>query len=78
MKSAESEIKSLLERLTWWQRVSGADPGSTSEVKSTGEAAAAIDNLKLQLDHLGASFYWDAVSREYKLKSSREQAEEEE
>ena len=78
MTMADSEIKFLLERLTWWQRSSGIDPDADSDLKSTGETNAAIESLKLKLDNLNASYYWDAAAREYKRRANEELADEEE
>ena len=63
----QDEIRELLRKLTEWQRASGMSPTGSNDVASTGESAAAIDNLKRKLDQLGARYHWSESAREYQL-----------
>ena len=63
------EIRKLVRRLTEWQRASGLSPSGSSCVASTGEATAAIADLKGKLDHLGVRYHWSESAKEYKLDS---------
>jgi hypothetical protein len=61
------EVQLLLKDLTWWQRASGLPVEGTSEITSTGESRAAIEEIKGKLDRLGARFHWSESSREWRL-----------
>jgi hypothetical protein len=67
MKNDQDEISVLLRRLTEWQRASGLSPSNSSDVASTGEATAAIADLKRKLDRLGARYHWSESTQEYQL-----------
>ncbi len=61
------EIELLLKRLNWWQRESGLPVHATSDVRSTGESNAAIEDIKRKLAQLGARLQWSDRSREWRL-----------
>jgi hypothetical protein len=63
----EQEIQRLLKDLTWWQRASGLPFEGTSEIRSTGESSAAIEEIKRKLDRLGARFHWSESGREWRM-----------
>ena len=54
-------------RLNWWQRESGLPVDATSDVRSTGESNAAIEDIKRKLAQLGARLQWSESSREWRL-----------
>ena len=64
------EIELLLKRLNWWQRDSGLPVHATSDVRSTGESNAAIEDIKRKLAQLGARLQWSESSREWRLDNS--------
>ncbi len=78
MNDIDDQIKSLIEKLNWWQRASGIDPDAITNVRSTGESNARIEDLKHKLDQLGADYYWDPGKAEYRLYSGGELVDEEE
>lgn len=63
----DQKIRALLRELTEWQRESGLPVEGHSDVRSTGESAAAIEELKRQLDELGAHYHWSKSAQEYRL-----------
>ena len=66
-RTGQDRIQQLLRELTEWQRASGLPASGHSDVRSTGEANAAIEGLKRELDQLGARYYWSESRREYRL-----------
>ncbi len=70
-ESGVHQIEELLERLNWWQRESGLPVEATSDILSSGESNAAIENIKRKLAQLGARIQWCESSREWRLDDSR-------
>jgi hypothetical protein len=68
--SRRDEIQALLDRLTEWQRMSGAPNEESSRFRSTGESNAAIENLKRKLEELGARYRWSESANGYQLEDS--------
>jgi hypothetical protein len=66
-QSKQDKIQRLLRELTEWQHASGLPPIGSSDVASTGEATAAIEDLKYKLDQLGARYHWSESASEYQL-----------
>lgn len=66
-QSKKAKIRQLLRDLTEWQRMSGLPPIGNSDVASTGESIAAIEDLKRKLDQLGARYHWAESAGEYQL-----------
>jgi len=78
MDDPDLQVESLLGQLNHWQRLSGIDPQEDSDILSTGESNAAIEDLKRKLDLLGAHYYWDPKAWQYRLISGREPDDEQE
>jgi len=70
-QSDPDRVLALLRQLTDWQRVSGIPPEGSPDVLSLGESNAAIDELKRQLDELGAQYRWSEPERAYQLIDKR-------
>ena len=69
MTASEHHVRSLLTRLSEWERRSGTRFAGDPEIRSTGESTAAIEELKRQLDQAGARYHWQHATREYVLDS---------
>ena len=63
------ELAQLLDELSEWERRYGTRFSGDSDLRSTGESNAAIDDLKRKLNELGARYHWDGSRREYVLDS---------
>jgi hypothetical protein len=69
MTSSAPDVRFLLARLSEWERRFGTRFASASDVISTGESTAAIEDLKRQLDQAGARYHWQHATRKYVLDS---------
>lgn len=63
----DDEVRALLRRLTEWERGAGSRFAEDPALRGTGEAAAAIDELKRRLDRAGARYHWRRTERAYVL-----------
>jgi hypothetical protein len=68
-KDVQRKIEELLRDLTKWRVLSGIDPSTATDVRSTGESNAAIEDIRRKLDGLGARYSWSESAQEYRLDS---------
>jgi hypothetical protein len=60
MVDNKQQIENLLHHLNEWRRAARFDPSGNSEsnIASTGESNAIMNDIMSKLDNLGAHYYW--------------------